>query len=228
MALSSIQAMQSRIAAIENTFASMNRVRPQVRAAANAASQMNQAQAVKPTKTATKIDLTAAHQAAPTASGLTFAQLLSNATQTTKQPTSQGVVGEGKWPQVSELVNRWYNTMKVAGAKHGVDPGLLAAIAQVESGGKPDARSHAGAMGLMQFMPATARELGVNPLDPTSAINGAARLMRSHLDKFGSVEKALAAYNAGPGAVIRHAGIPPYQETQNYVHRVTELLRGAS
>jgi hypothetical protein len=107
-----------------------------------------------------------------------------------------------------------------AGARHGVDPSLLAAVASQESGFNASAVSHAGAQGLMQFMPATAKGLGVNALDPTSAIDGAARYLSSLSKQFGSTELALAAYNAGPGTVTRYGGVPPYPETQNYVRAV--------
>jgi hypothetical protein len=112
-----------------------------------------------------------------------------------------------------------------AGARHGVDPALLAAVARTESGLDPSAVSPAGAQGLMQLMPATAAGLGVaDAFDPTQAVDGAARLLRGHLDRFGSVELALAAYNAGGGAVSRYGGIPPYAETQAYVRRVMDQL----
>ena len=107
-----------------------------------------------------------------------------------------------------------------AGARYGVDASLLAAVASQESGFDASAVSPAGAQGLMQFMPPTAKGLGVNPLDPTSAIDGAARYLSSLTKQFGSTELALAAYNAGPGTVSRHGGIPPYPETQNYVRAV--------
>jgi peptidoglycan DL-endopeptidase CwlO len=107
-----------------------------------------------------------------------------------------------------------------AGARHGVDPALLAAVASQESSFNASAVSSAGAQGLMQFMPATAKGLGVNALDPTSAIDGAARYLSSLTEQFGSTPLALAAYNAGPGTVSRHGGIPPYPETQNYVRAV--------
>ena len=107
-----------------------------------------------------------------------------------------------------------------AAARHGVPVQLLAAVAKAESGFDPSAVSGAGAVGLMQLMPATARGLGVDPRDPAQAVDGAARLLASHLDRFGSVPLALAAYNAGPGAVQRYGGIPPYPETQQYVRRV--------
>jgi len=113
-----------------------------------------------------------------------------------------------------------------AGARHGVDPRLLASVAKAESGLRPDAVSPAGARGLMQLMPATAESLGVDPFDPGQAVDGAARLLRSHLDRYGSTELALAAYNAGPGAVNRYGGIPPYRETQTYVRRVVAGMSG--
>jgi soluble lytic murein transglycosylase-like protein len=115
-----------------------------------------------------------------------------------------------------------------AGAEYGVDPKLLAAVAQVESGFNPEAGSGAGAQGLMQFMPGTARSMGIDPWDPASAIDGAARLLADNRRQFGSTELALAAYNAGGGAVQRFAGIPPYAETQTYVRKVMSIAGGAS
>ena len=107
-----------------------------------------------------------------------------------------------------------------AASRHGVDASLLAAVAQQESNFNSSAVSPAGAQGLMQFMPATAAGLGVNPLDPTSAIDGAAKYLSQLTRQFGSTDLALAAYNAGPGTVTRYGGIPPYPETQNYVRNV--------
>ena len=115
-----------------------------------------------------------------------------------------------------------------AEARIGLPTGLLSAVARAESGFRTGATSPAGAVGLMQIMPGTARELGVDPRNPAQAVDGAARLLRSHLDRFGSTPLALAAYNAGPGAVSRHGGIPPYTETQNYVRRVTGFLAGGT
>jgi cell wall-associated NlpC family hydrolase len=116
-----------------------------------------------------------------------------------------------------------------ASAKYGVDAGLLAAVARQESGFNPTAVSPAGAQGLMQLMPATAKGLGVkNPLDPTQAVDGATRLLKSLLDEFGRTDLALAAYNAGPGAVHRYGGIPPYSETQKYVRNIMASLNGGS
>jgi cell wall-associated NlpC family hydrolase len=109
---------------------------------------------------------------------------------------------------------------ELAGARHGVDPALLSAVARAESGYDRDAMSRAGALGLMQFMPATAAGLGIDPLDPEQAVDGAARYLAQQVARFGSVELALAAYNAGPGAVSRYGGIPPFAETQAYVAKV--------
>jgi peptidoglycan DL-endopeptidase CwlO len=115
-----------------------------------------------------------------------------------------------------------------ATAKYGLPPGLLSAVAKAESSYDPGAVSSAGARGLMQLMPATAAGLNVDPMNPTQAVDGAARLLKSHLSTFDSVPLALAAYNAGPGAVRRHGGIPPYAETQNYVRKITTMLGAAA
>ena len=99
---------------------------------------------------------------------------------------------------------------------------MLAGLVKQESGFNPNAVSPAGARGLTQLMPGTAAGLGVsNPLDPAQALEGGAKYLREQLDRFGGdVARALAAYNAGPGAVQRFGGIPPYAETQNYVRIV--------
>jgi peptidoglycan DL-endopeptidase CwlO len=111
-----------------------------------------------------------------------------------------------------------------AGRKHGLPASLLAAVAKVESDYDPRAVSPAGARGLMQIMPGTAAGLGIDPMDPSQAIDGAARLLGGYLRDFGSLPLALAAYNAGPGAVRRYGDIPPYQETQSYVRKVQAAM----
>jgi soluble lytic murein transglycosylase-like protein len=111
-----------------------------------------------------------------------------------------------------------------AAQKHGIDPALLAGLVKQESGFNPSAGSPAGARGLAQLMPGTAAGLGVtNVLDPLQSLDGGAKYLRQQLDAFGGdVTKALAAYNAGPGAVQRYGGVPPYSETQHYVRVVQE------
>ena len=116
-----------------------------------------------------------------------------------------------------------------AGARYGVSPALLSAVAKQESGYRADAVSPAGARGLMQLMPGTAKGLGVsNSLDPAQAVDGAARMLRDLTHRFGSTQLALAAYNAGPGAVMKYDGIPPYAETQHYVKNIMAMLGNAA
>jgi hypothetical protein len=108
-----------------------------------------------------------------------------------------------------------------AARKYRVDPKIFRALVKQESGGNQGARSPAGAIGLTQLMPGTARSLGVNPQDPQQNLDGGAKYLREQLDRFGGdYHKALAAYNAGPGAVQKYGGIPPYKETQNYVKSI--------
>ena len=107
---------------------------------------------------------------------------------------------------------------------HGVNPMLVRALIQVESNYRPKAKSHKGAMGLMQLMPSTARAYNVrNPYDPKANISAGVKHLKSLLDRLGAVDLALAAYNAGEGAVKRFNGIPPYRETRNYVSRILSL-----
>lgn len=114
-----------------------------------------------------------------------------------------------------------------AARRHGVDEGLLLAVAEVESGLRPEAVSPKGAVGAMQLMPGTAQGLGLGDLrDVSTNIDGGARYLRGLLDQFGGdTALALAAYNAGPGAVKRYGGVPPYAETQGFVSRVLARLR---
>lgn len=104
--------------------------------------------------------------------------------------------------------------------EEGVDPDLFTRLIQAESSFRPDVTSSAGAYGLAQLMPGTAAELGVDPSDPIQNLRGGARYLRQQLDRFGDPALALAAYNAGPGNVSRYGGIPPFEETQNYVARI--------
>ncbi len=117
-----------------------------------------------------------------------------------------------------------------AARRYGVDPALLDALAWQESRYNHRARSSAGAIGVMQLMPGTARDLGVSdPANMSQNILGGAAYLRAQLEEFGNnVPLALAAYNAGPGAVKKHGGIPPYRETQNYVRSILQRLSTTS
>jgi soluble lytic murein transglycosylase-like protein len=114
------------------------------------------------------------------------------------------------------------SVIEQAAERYGVDPAVLHGLIQQESGFDPSAQSSAGASGLTQLMPGTASSMGVtNPLNPTESIEGGARYLSQLMSQFGgNTEDALAAYNAGPGAVQQYGGIPPYAETQSYVSKV--------
>ena len=104
--------------------------------------------------------------------------------------------------------------------KYGIPEDLFLRLVQQESGWNPRAKSHAGAIGLAQLMPGTARKLGVDPNNPRQNLEGGARYLRQQYDRFKSWRLALAAYNAGPEAVAKYAGVPPYKETRGYVRAI--------
>ena len=127
--------------------------------------------------------------------------------------------------QEIRLVTQWEPVIRPAAEKYGLDPNLVAAVIWAESSGDPDAVSTKGARGLMQLLPSTARELGVDNLfDPRDNVDGGTKYLRKMLDSHnGNLELALAAYNAGPDAVRRHGGLPPHKETKTYVARVMRM-----
>lgn len=170
-------------------------------------------------------------QAGPTAlqRGGDFATALQSATASqpaaaaTQAPAGATPLAPVAAPSATGPLNTPFAAeIQAAAQKHGVDPALLTALVRQESNFNPNARSHAGATGLTQLMPGTAASLGVtDATDPVQALDGGAKYLKQQLDTFGGDERlALAAYNAGPGAVQRFGGIPPYAETQNYVKKV--------
>jgi soluble lytic murein transglycosylase-like protein len=153
------------------------------------------------------------------ATSTTFDQQLSQATDATAtsastSSTAVDSTGSGSVPYEQQI--------DAAAQKYGIDPAVLKGLIKQESGFNPNAGSPAGAQGLTQLMPGTAASLGVtNVHDPAQSIDGGAHYLKMQLDRFGGdYSKALAAYNAGPGAVQRYNGVPPYAETQNYVKNV--------
>lgn len=139
------------------------------------------------------------------------------------------VITPSKWniPQYNGSYRGEYLQMaRVAAQKHNVPENLFLRLVQQESGWNPSAKSHKGALGLAQLMPETARLLRVDPMNPRQNLEGGARYLRKQYDEFRSWTLALAAYNAGPKAVKKYGGIPPYKETQNYVRRITGVAPG--
>lgn len=131
--------------------------------------------------------------------------------------TTTTVALEGAIPRYSGRRSAYLPHARAAARKHGIPEDLFLRLVQQESGWNPNARSHKGARGLAQLMPGTAAKLGVDPNDPVQNLEGGARYLRMMYNTFGSWRLALAAYNAGPGAVQKYNGVPPYRETRNYV-----------
>jgi|GEM_PF-1509615 len=137
-----------------------------------------------------------------------------------QSPTSIPNLGSAS-DRMMDRVKEYEPHIRAAASRYGIDPNWIAGIIWQESRGNPRAVSHCGAMGLMQLMPETAKNLGVdNAFDVGQNIDGGAKYLRQMLDKFGRMDFATAAYNAGPGNVSKFGGVPPFRETQDYVPHV--------
>jgi Rod binding domain-containing protein len=144
--------------------------------------------------------------------------------------SSRGHSGSDSAALIDRVQSKWSGLISEASKRYGVDENLVTAVIARESAGNPRAVSSKGAKGLMQLMDGTARDMGVSySFSPAENINGGVKYLKSMLDMFGGDEKlALASYNAGPGAVKKHNGIPPYRETQDYVVAVARLKARAA
>jgi soluble lytic murein transglycosylase-like protein len=137
-----------------------------------------------------------------------------------RQPSRISAGQDGAIPRYTGSTGVYQEMARAAARRHNVPEDLFLRLVTTESGFRPTAKSSKGAIGLAQLMPGTAQLLRVNPHDPKQNLEGGARYLSQQYRKFGSWRLALAAYNAGPGAVEKHRGVPPYRETQNYVRAI--------
>jgi soluble lytic murein transglycosylase-like protein len=151
-------------------------------------------------------------------------EVKSEETKKETAPLTAGIEADGsssfKLPTYSGGENDYTSLVRQAAQKYGLPEDLFLRLVNQESGFKADVTSSAGAHGLTQLMPGTAAQLGVDPKDPIQNVDGGARYLKQQYDTFGTWEKALAAYNSGPGNVQKYGGIPPFEETQNYVRSI--------
>lgn len=213
--LSGVRHIQARIAAIQEQFGIPGGV-PGMDFSQTLQKEMNKAKAQKSSVAKTVAEAATVKE---TVAEHTEAKAPKEVRLTAYAPHTMGGSTMLADVSLSKLVHEAAN-------KYQVDPKLVSAVAEVESGGNQAAESAAGAVGVMQLMPSTAAALGVNPYDKQQNIEGGAKYLRQMLDNFGGdVRKAVAAYNAGPNAVKKYGDVPPYPETQEYVNKVLDLYR---
>jgi soluble lytic murein transglycosylase-like protein len=203
-----------RSAALQRALA-LNPRRPTTAAAATSfADTLSQAQSQAPSQAQAQPRASAGSAQTRASTAAAWASASRLTTASAAGAASAASVGSGPVPYADLIAS--------AAKRHGVDPALLAALVKQESNFNPAAKSGAGARGLTQLMDATARGLGVtDSFDPAQALEGGAKFLGGLLKQFKGDERlALAAYNAGPGAVQKYGGIPPYEETQRYVPKV--------
>jgi soluble lytic murein transglycosylase-like protein len=215
-ALTAVASVQARIASIESRFGAIPAPLPDTTIATTPSIGQTAAFGTEPVADTafTEVFARALGTGSATAAPATnpFGGSTTSTTNTTNTTVPAGT------PFAEEFV--------AAGQRHGISPTILAAVGFVESSYRTDAVSPAGAIGLMQLMPATAASLGVDPTDPSSAIDGAARLLSDFRDRFGSIELALAAYNVGPGTISNAGGITPGSQAERYVTKVLATEQG--
>jgi len=148
-----------------------------------------------------------------------FDSVLNKKLEEVRKPSESEKTGNKDKNDLKNLIEKYSK-------ENGLDTSLINAVIQTESAFNNDAVSHAGAQGLMQLMPFTADRLGVDdPFDPEQNISGGTKYLKNMINRYGSVELGLAAYNAGPESVDKYGGIPPFNETQNYVKKVLNLQK---
>ena len=216
--LSGVRHVQARIAAIQEQFGIPGGV-PGMDFSQALKKEMNKAKAQKTSEAKAVAEAAAVKAPAAEQTETQAAKAPREVRLTAYAPHTMGGSTLLADVSLSKLVHEAAN-------KYQVDPKLVSAVAEVESGGDQAAESAAGAVGVMQLMPSTAAALGVNPYDKQQNIEGGAKYLRQMLDSFGGdVRKAVAAYNAGPNSVKKYGDVPPYPETQEYVNKVLDLYR---